>query len=107
MHSQQHVVWQVRVWTGAAGPSDWSDPATFEMGLLGATAWQGRWIENPDYTYFEAAVTNTWFNREVGDAQPGATQIACFQPASRVKVTATTPLLPSGLMGPVRLYQQK
>jgi alpha-L-rhamnosidase len=55
----------------------------------------------------EVAVTNSWFNREVGDAQPGATRITYFQPAARIKVTATTPLLPSGLMGPVRLYREE
>jgi hypothetical protein len=55
----------------------------------------------------EVSVTNSWFNREVGDAQPGAEKIAHFEPASRVGVTASTPLLPSGLMGPVRFYQQK
>ena len=55
----------------------------------------------------EVAVTNSWFNREVGDAQPGADKVTYFQPASRVKVTASTPLLPSGLRGPVRLYQEK
>lgn len=55
----------------------------------------------------EVAVTNTWLNREIGDAQPGADKITHFQPASRVRVTAATPLLPSGLMGPVRFFREK
>jgi hypothetical protein len=52
--SRDRVVWEVRVWTGSGGPSAWSSPAWFEMGLLGNSAWRGQWIENSDYSYFEA-----------------------------------------------------
>lgn len=45
-------------------------------------------------------VTNLWPNRLIGDKQPGAKPIA-FAPAS--PYTAKSPLLPSGLLGPVRL----
>ena len=55
----------------------------------------------------EVAVINSSFNRKVGDAHPGATKIASIRPASAAKVTATTPLLPVGLMGPVRVYNEK
>ena len=45
-------------------------------------------------------VVNVWVNRLIGDAQPGAightyTVVPFFKPDS--------PLLPSGLIGPVRL----
>ncbi|MET7474827.1 family 78 glycoside hydrolase catalytic domain [Streptomyces sp. NPDC005648] len=45
------VAWQVRVWDGAGRVSRWSSPATFEMGLLDASDWSARWIENPAYDY--------------------------------------------------------
>jgi hypothetical protein len=45
-------------------------------------------------------VVNLWPNRLIGYRQPGATPIA-FAPDNRYK--ATSPLLPSGLLGPVRL----
>ncbi len=46
-------------------------------------------------------VTNAWVNRLIGDEQPGATRYtyADFKP-----YRADAPLLPSGLLGPVRLY---
>jgi hypothetical protein len=52
----------------------------------------------------QVAVTNLWVNRLIGDAQPGVTN----------KVTFTTmpfyrpdsPLLPSGLLGPVRILME-
>jgi hypothetical protein len=45
-------------------------------------------------------VDNLWVNRLIGDEQPGATRVA-FAPQS--PYTATSPLLPSGLLGPVRI----
>jgi len=46
-------------------------------------------------------VTNAWVNRLIGDQQPGATKYT-FTTGNPYK--ATSPLLPSGLFGPVRLY---
>jgi hypothetical protein len=47
-------------------------------------------------------VVNLWPNRLIGDKQPGATPVA-FAPSS--PYTAASPLLPSGLLGPVRLVE--
>jgi hypothetical protein len=45
--SEQQVFWKVQVWDEASQPSGWSSPATWTMGLLNATDWQGRWICAP------------------------------------------------------------
>ena len=51
----------------------------------------------------EVKVTNLWVNRMIGDRQPGAsTQYTFTRP---VFYKADSPLLPSGLLGPVRLLQ--
>lgn len=44
--SGQHVTWQVKVWTDL-GESAWSEPSSWETGLLEADDWTARWIE-PD-----------------------------------------------------------
>ncbi len=36
--------WKVRVWDEHDTPSAWSEPAWWEMGLLGADVWVGSWI---------------------------------------------------------------
>ena len=36
--------WKVRVWDGGGKASPFSKPATFEMGLLKKSDWQGKWI---------------------------------------------------------------
>lgn len=41
--SNQRCYWRVKVYT-TQGTSAWSDPAEWGMGLLGETAWGGRWI---------------------------------------------------------------
>ncbi len=42
--SGRRVFWKVRTFDSDGLPSPWSDPATFEMGLLEARDWMGRWI---------------------------------------------------------------
>lgn len=47
-------------------------------------------------------VTNAWVNRLIGDEQPGTTTKYTFTPMKPYK--ANSPLVPSGLLGPVKLY---
>ena len=49
----------------------------------------------------QVKVTNTWVNRLIGDAQPGAANKITFTTMPFYK--ADSPLLPSGLLGPVKL----
>lgn len=49
----------------------------------------------------ELDVTNLWPNRIIGDAQPSATER--FTHTNILKYTASSPLLPSGLIGPITL----
>ncbi|MFO7975752.1 MAG: family 78 glycoside hydrolase catalytic domain [Candidatus Hydrogenedentota bacterium] len=39
--------WKVRVWDHAGNPSEWSNTATFTMGLSNQEDWQAEWIEAP------------------------------------------------------------
>jgi hypothetical protein len=48
-------------------------------------------------------VVNAWVNRMIGDEQPGATKIT-FADVKPYK--ANSPLLPSGLLGPVRVVRE-
>lgn len=45
--SRDSAVWQVRVWEETGGPSPWSRPSRFELGLLAESDWQGDWISDP------------------------------------------------------------
>jgi alpha-L-rhamnosidase len=51
LRSRMRVSWQVRVWTADAGPSEWSNPAFWEMGLLDASDWSAKWIANRSSSY--------------------------------------------------------
>jgi hypothetical protein len=51
----------------------------------------------------EIKVTNLWVNRLIGDAQPGVKEKITFTTMPFYR--AESPLVPSGLMGPVRLLQ--
>ncbi len=44
LDSGERCWWKVMAWDSAGKPTDWSEPATFEMGLLKPTDWKGEWI---------------------------------------------------------------
>jgi alpha-L-rhamnosidase len=44
LESRQRLHWQVKTWDEAGRASEWSEPAFFELGLLGNGDWKGRWI---------------------------------------------------------------
>lgn len=56
----------------------------------------------PGANKLEIKVTNLWVNRLIGDQQPGVTNKITY--TTMPFYQANSPLLPSGLMGPVRLY---
>jgi len=71
----------------------WKKP--FRVDITGAA--------KPGPNRIEVKVTNLWVNRMIGDRQPGApTQYTFTRP---VFYKAGSPLLPSGLLGPVRVLQ--
>ena len=55
---------------------------------------------HPGDNKLEVQVVNAWVNRMIGDEQPGATK---YTFADVKPYNAKSPLLPSGLLGPVRL----
>ena len=40
--------WRVMIWDEKGNPSEWSDTATFEAGLLKKSDWVGEWISTPE-----------------------------------------------------------
>ena len=47
LKSRQQVWWRVRAWDHEGKESDWSEPASFEMGLLKSSDWSAQWIGRP------------------------------------------------------------
>jgi len=58
----------------------------------------------PGANEIEIKVQNAWVNRMIGDEQPGATK---YTLADVKPYKANSPLLPSGLLGPVRLIARE
>ncbi|HET6316633.1 MAG TPA: family 78 glycoside hydrolase catalytic domain [Chloroflexota bacterium] len=44
LEARRTYTWRVRVWDANGEPSDWSAPASFEMGLLEPDDWSAQWI---------------------------------------------------------------
>jgi beta-galactosidase/beta-glucuronidase len=57
----------------------------------------------PGANEVSVTVTNAWTNRLIGDEQPGAIK---YTFADEKPYRADSPLLPSGLLGPVSLYSE-
>ncbi|MDQ0062258.1 family 78 glycoside hydrolase catalytic domain [Paenibacillus harenae] len=48
--SRQEVFWKVKVWDNHHTESEWSEPASWEMGLLEDHEWTASWIGQGDHT---------------------------------------------------------
>jgi len=59
----------------------------------------------PGANTLEIKVANLWVNRLIGDKQPGATKTYTYTAVEFYK--ADSPLLPSGLLGPVRILRSE
>ena len=59
----------------------------------------------PGANSLEIKVTNLWVNRLIGDQQPNAPVQYTFTRPEFYR--ADSPLLPSGLLGPVRIVQER
>jgi hypothetical protein len=46
LRSSQQVFWRVRVWDKDDQPSDWSEPASWTMGVLAVADWRAKWIQH-------------------------------------------------------------
>ena len=66
--SRSRAEWKVRVWDQTNEASDWSQPATFGIGLLEPEDWQALWISAPRD---EAFTTKENIQNFVGDPQRG------------------------------------
>ena len=55
--SRQQVYWKVMVWDQDDRPSEWSEPACFEVGLCHAADWEGTWIGEGDDTDADQAAS--------------------------------------------------
>ena len=68
--------WRVRVWDGDGGVSAWSEPATFEIGLLREDDWQAAWIGGAqpaaDARLDFLRVPRIWLPPHLGTAARGA-----------------------------------
>ncbi len=88
--SGARVWWRVRCYDSDGIPSPWSEPARFEMGLLGDEARQGRWVTSPLMGSPTTAVPVPLLYRdfEVPRAPAAARLYLAVRGAARVEINA-------------------
>ena len=89
-----HEIARVKI-NGQEAGTVWAKPLTLHVGPL----------LHPGENELEIEVTNLWPNRIIGDLQLGATQR--FAQTNITAYKADSPLLPSGLIGPVLWVVEK
>ena len=66
--SRQPVWWRVKTWDRDGQESDWSSPASFELGLLDRKDWAAQWIAVPAEIPDRSETSKIWARHT---AQPG------------------------------------
>lgn len=64
LESMQRAYWQVRVWDDANKVSAWSEPAFWELGLLGTKEWEASWITMPGGEYIDKSLPSQYYRFE-------------------------------------------
>ncbi len=102
LDSRGTVLWQVRVWDKADKASDWSEPASIELGLLHSkTEWKGQWIttNQPRYDIMAEPLANaSWIDGGASQLQPTAARITFDLPADADVKSATIDVAATGLI---------
>ena len=62
--SMQQLYWQVRVWDNKNKSTPWSEPASWEMGILKPTEWKATWISNGDEKELKASKPAQYYRKE-------------------------------------------
>lgn len=70
--SRQRAWWKVRSFDRDDAPSPWSDPASFEMGLLGRQDWTAAWIAAPSFGSSSSSAPVPVLRRELCIERPVA-----------------------------------
>ena len=72
MSSRTQLYWKVKVWDKNGVPSNWSDAATWTMGLLEPSGWKAKWIGQMEDEYPDSTLTfpAPYFRKEFVIAKP-------------------------------------
>ena len=102
LDSRAIAIWQVRIWDKADAASDWSHPASIELGLLhAAQEWKGQWITAnlPRYDIMAKPLASaSWIDGGATQQQATAARIAIDLPAGVAVQTATIDAAAAGLI---------
>jgi alpha-L-rhamnosidase len=60
LRSRQSAFWKVRLWDHQGRPTAWSEPASWTMGLLHPTDWQGTWIGRDETAQSVVLTEGSW-----------------------------------------------
>ena len=100
--SRAQVFWQVKIWDKDGVASAWSQPASFELGLLAPTTeWKGRWItaDLPRYDMMQPALNAaSWISGGSTSNQAAAARFTLELPAGAKVLSATIDAAADGLL---------
>lgn len=86
LESRFRCTWRVRIWDQNGEPTEWSDPARMEMGLLQPSDWSARWIGGPMVGGTHTSSPCPFVRREFTVTKPVvrarlyASALGCYEP---------------------------
>lgn len=85
LKSMQKAFWQVRIWDNKNKATEWSAPASWEMGILEPALWKASWISMEPETSKEQEKPSQFFRKEfttgkkIKSARVYATSLGLYQ----------------------------
>jgi len=88
--SRQTAFWKVRAWDAQDIASPWSDPGTWEMGLLSPSDWRARWVTAALPPRFEAQGLSWIWHAEGAPASQAPQGVRVFRRAFTLPEASVT-----------------
>jgi hypothetical protein len=85
--SGERYFWKVRVWDKNDSPSDWTEPATWTMGLLTPGDWRAQWIGRGDDPRAADLQTAQWIWPLSGNSTSAPGALAVFRKSFEMEST--------------------
>lgn len=102
LSSRSQVFWQVRVWDKDGEPSEWSQTASFELGLLDAASeWKGKWIttDAPRHDIMQSRLANSsWIHAGSAASNAVAVRFGLELPTNATVQRASIAVVADGLI---------
>lgn len=103
LESAKQYFWKVKVWDVSGNASNWSEPATFSMGLLNPSDWKGEWVLKGD----QKKIDHNWYRKNFELKEEASSAFVFVGSFGYHELYVNGEKITDNVMNPVSSYMKK